>query len=54
MSNGVTVLFALLALNIIQIHGELSFATVRIAVVSEYLCHLRAQYAIQSPDICIG
>ena len=25
-----------------------------IAVVSECLCHLRAQYPIQSPDICIG
>ena len=25
-----------------------------IAVVSECLCHLRAQYPILSPDICIG
>ena len=25
-----------------------------IAVVSECLCHLRAQYPIQSPGICIG
>ena len=25
-----------------------------IAVVSDCLCHLRAQYAIKSPDICIG
>ena len=25
-----------------------------IAVVSECLCHLRAQYPIKSPDICIG
>ena len=25
-----------------------------IAVVSECLCHLRAQYPIQSPDVCIG
>ena len=25
-----------------------------IAVVSESLCHLRAQYPVQLPDICIG
>jgi len=25
-----------------------------IAVVSECLCHLRAQYSVQFPDICIG
>ena len=25
-----------------------------IAVVSECLCHLRAQYPIQSPGFCIG
>ena len=25
-----------------------------IAVVSECLCYLRAQYQIKSPDICIG
>ena len=25
-----------------------------IAVVSECLCHLRAEYPILSPDICIG
>jgi len=25
-----------------------------ISVVSECLCHLRAQYPIKSPDICIG
>jgi len=25
-----------------------------IAVVSEYLCHLGAQYPVQLPDICIG
>ena len=25
-----------------------------IAVVTECLCHLRAQYPILSPDICIG
>ena len=23
-----------------------------IAIVSEYLCHLRAQYSVQSQDIC--
>jgi len=28
--------------------------SIDIAVVSECLCHLRAQYPIQSPDICIG
>jgi len=25
-----------------------------IAVVSEYLCHLKAQYVVQSPNICSG
>ena len=29
-------------------------ANIDIAVVSECLCHLRAQYPIKSPDICIG
>jgi len=47
-----------------KVHFELSFIfrkkmlavcllhNVDIAVVSECLCHLRAQYPIQYPDIC--
>jgi len=29
-------------------------STLVIAVVSECLCHLRAQYPVQLPDICSG
>jgi len=25
-----------------------------IVVVSEYLCHLKAQYLVQSPNLCSG
>jgi len=39
--------------------GKLRFAAcllhnINIAVVSEYLCHLKPQYPIPFPEMCIG
>ena len=35
-------------------HAACFLQNIGIAVVSECLCHLRAQYLVQSPNICSG